>query len=224
MRIKIVSAVTLSIILFGVARCQDRYVKPVDEASLDKTFLAFRTKLIAAVEKRDVNFILSILDRNIMNGFGGDDGIREFKNWWKIGTRDTSFWKEFLPVIKNGGKFVRKKGRQTRQFLAPYSFAAFPDDLDSFEHSVVFGSGVNLREKALEDARVVDRLSYNIVTIEDHIAKTANSDEADWFKIKTLGGKSGWVKAKYVRSPIDYRASFEKKRGVWKMTAFLAGD
>jgi hypothetical protein len=39
-----------------------------------------------------------------------------------------------------------------------------------------------------------------------------------------LGGKKGFVKAEFVRSPIDYRAIFEKKGRNWKLTAFVAGD
>lgn len=32
------------------------------------------------------------------------------------------------------------------------------------------------------------------------------------------------ISAAEKRSPIDYRAGFEKKRGVWKMVTFVAGD
>jgi hypothetical protein len=43
-------------------------------------------------------------------------------------------------------------------------------------------------------------------------------------KVETLSGKKGFIKAKYVRSPIDYRAIFEKNNGKWKMGAFISGD
>ena len=77
---------------------------------------------------------------------------------------------------------------------------------------------------------MIDRLSYNIVKIDEPSAikrktGTGESDwEYEWHKVVTLGGKKGWVKAEFVRSPIDYRAGFEKKRGVWTMVFFLAGD
>ena len=32
------------------------------------------------------------------------------------------------------------------------------------------------------------------------------------------------VKEEFIRSSVDYRAGFEKKRGKWIMTFFLAGD
>ena len=83
-----------------------------------------------------------------------------------------------------------------------------------------------LREKPTAGAVVITTLSYNVVKVDyENSVKLKNSDtEYDWLKVETLGGKKGYVKADYVRSPIDYRAVFEKKRGVWKMTAFIAGD
>lgn len=208
---------------WGIA-AQERYVKPVDEAAKDASFLAFRTKLIAAAKRRDAKYILSILDKNITNSFGGDGGIEEFKKRWKIKSPTSEFWSEFLPVITNGGKFFKGDGVKNNFFTAPYSFQAFPDDLDAFTYSVIFGNNVNLRSKPKMNAPVIGKLSYNIVEITESIADKKNAEKAVWYEIKTLGGKRGFVKAEFVRSPIDYRAGFEKKNGKWKMTYFVAGD
>jgi Bacterial SH3 domain. len=198
---------------------QERFVKPVDEAAKDASFTAFRKKLIAAIDRKDSKYILSIVASDIKNGFGGEDGIANFRKNWKIDRKGSKFWTEFSAVVKNGGKF---NGRDL--FTAPYSFDGFPSDLDVFEHSLIFGNNVNLREMPAMDGKVIDRLSYNVVLTVDTAPASGTDDVPDWVKIKTLGGKTGWVKAEYVRSPIDYRAGFEKKRGVWKMTFFLAGD
>lgn len=199
---------------------QERYVKPVDEANLEPSFMAFRVKLIAAAERRDAKYILGILDPKINLSFGGDQGIADFKSIWKIESKNTPFWNEFLTVIKNGGFFVREKGKRTNLFYAPYSFDSFPEDLDGFEHFVIFGSNVNLRESPDSGSKIIGQLSYNVVKSEvDLVGKVSG-----WQKVRTLGGLSGFVKSEFVRSPIDYRAGFEKKRGVWKMVAFIAGD
>ncbi len=196
-------------------------MRPVDEASKDRSFVAFRTRLIAAVERRDSAFVLSIVDPRIKNGFGGDDGIAAFKRGWKLPGKSSRFWKEFLTVIKHGGAF----DDGGRMFVAPYTFTAWPADIDAFEHHVVFGSDVNLRRRPDPMSEVIAKLSYNIITIESEmLAKSGRSEYPGWFHVKTLGGLRGFVKQDYVRSPIDYRAGFEKKRGVWKMTFFLAGD
>lgn len=201
---------------------KERYVTPVDEAKNDASFYAFREKLVAAVKKRDAKYISSIVDRDIKNSFGGNDGIEEFKKRWKINGSKSEFWDEFLPVITNGGKFI-KEGTN-KLFFAPYSFNSFPDDLDAFSYSVIFGNNVNLRSKADAVSPVVSSLSYNIVEIVEAVKEKENAEKVLWYEVKTLGGKRGFVKAEFVRSPIDYRAGFEKKNGKWKMTAFIAGD
>jgi len=216
---------------------QERYVNPVDEAKLDLSFLAFRTKLIAAAERKDVNFIYSILDPKIQLSFGGDSGIPRFKKMWNIQSKDTKFWREFLPVINNGGSFDRADGKRTNVFFAPYTLNSFPDDLDGFEYSVIFGSDVNLRKEPKMNSEIVARLSYNIVKVDPDVAVldpvpdpkeqiyTGRPPEVFfWKKVTTLGGLTGFVKEDFVRSPVDYRAGFEKKRGVWKMVAFIEGD
>jgi hypothetical protein len=216
--------ILLSILTIGVL-AQERFVRPIDEAKLDPSFHSFRTRVIEAAETHDAKFILSILDPKIELSFGGDSGIQDFKKIWGIEKPGSKFWEEFLPVIKNGGSFFRNGRQRTNTFFAPYTFNSFPADLDSFEHSVIFGSNVNLRERADPTSKVIATLSYNIVQVEnDENEAGAETDMPEWYRVKTLGGLRGYVKAEYVRSPIAYRAGFEKKRGVWKMIAFISGD
>ena len=205
---------------------QERHVKPVDEGKLDPSFAAFRAKLIDAAERRDAKFILSILDPKINLSFGGQQGIADFRSMWKVESGGKEFWAEFLPVIKNGGTFVRENGKRTNLFYAPYTFNTFPEDLDGFEHFAIFGSKVNLRESPDSESKIIARLSYNVVKHEpDLLGRGGETGKVGgWQKVKTLGGLVGYVRSEYVRSPIDYRAGFEKKRGVWKMVTFIAGD
>lgn len=217
-----VALVLCLITLFCLSNfAQERQVLPVDEAKKDASFYSFREKLIAAVKKRNTNFVLSIVDRNIKNGFGGYDGITNFKKQWKINSKNSPLWKELLAVLTNGGAFDK---RQKTSFYAPYLFTNFPDDLDAFEYAAIFGNNVNLRSKPSLEAEVVAKLSYNVVKVDYNNSIKFGEYEYIWLKIETLGGKKGFVKSEFVRSSIDYRAGFEKKRGKWIMTFFLAGD
>lgn len=222
-----------AIVLLAVAAAavtgQERFVRPVDEAAKDASFLAFRKKLIEAAERRDANYIIGILDPNIRLSFGGDQGVADFRRMWKIGHKDSPFWEEFLAVIKNGGAFSGEGRNKMSLFTAPYTFSNWPDDIDGFEYHVIFGNRVNLREKPSMTAAVIGQLSYNIVKIDDAASVRKNTGAEgdwayDWVKVETLGGKTGFVKGEFVRSHIDHRAGFEKKKGVWKLTFFLAGD
>ena len=213
------------LIFASTAWAQERFVKPVDEASQEASFVAFRTRLIAAAERKDAKFILSIVDPKISNGFGGLDGIANFKKSWKIESKNSEFWAEFLPVIKNGGHFIGEGRNRLSLFAAPYTFNGFPEDLDGVPNFAIFGSDVNLRKEPNVGSEVVAKLSYNIVELVEDAGNAAEVQrKSGWFKVNTLGGMTGHVKSEFVRADIDYRAGFAKKRGVWKMTFFLAGD
>ena len=219
------SAFLLILLAACLAIGQERYVRPIDEANLDPSFLAFRTKLIAAAERRDGKFIYGILDPKIQLSFGGHEGVTGFKEMWNIEGGDSKFWDELLEVVKNGGAFYRENGKRTGRFLAPYTFVSFPDDLDPFDHSMIFGNGVNLRERPDANSPIVAKLSYNVVTVDNGaVVNKPNTEDPDWYRLETLGGLKGFVKAEFVRSSLDYRAGFVKKRGQWKMVFFIAGD
>lgn len=200
---------------------QERQVLPVDEAKNDASFYSFREKLITAVKKRDVNFVLSIVDRNIKNGFGGEDGYANFKKQWKITAKNSQLWDVLLKILTNGGAFDSK---QKTAFYAPYTFTNFPEDLDAFEYEAVFGNNVNLRSEPNTNSSVVASLSYNVVKVDYKNSIKSGENDYSWLKVETLGGKKGFIKSEFVRSSIDYRAGFEKIKGKWKMTFLLAGD
>lgn len=202
---------------------QERFVLPVDEAKKDASFFAFRAKLITAVKKKDSKFLLSIVDKNIKNGFGGEDGIANFKKGWKITSAKSELWGELLTVLTHGGTF---DDRRRNSFYAPYLFTTFPEDIDAFEYEAIFGNNVNMRAKPDAKSTVIASLSYNIVKVDyqNSIKISKNSEQYSWLKIETLGGKKGFVKPEFVRSSIAYRAGFEKIKGKWMLTFFLAGD
>lgn len=200
----------------------ERYVLPFDGAKKDASFLVFRNKLIAAVKRRDKKYLFGIIDPSILNDFGGSGGSEEFKAIWKIADPKTTFWDEFLLVLTNGGNFHGGKNA----FCAPYVYTSFPDDLNSFDYETIFGKNVALRARPTSKAETIANLSYNIVKPDyDNSVKIKNTENTySWVKVTTLGGKTGFVKENFVRSAIDYRVCFDKSKGKWKMTAFIAGD
>lgn len=220
---RILFYVFLSVFSINVS-AQERQLLPVDEAGKDVSFKTFRDKLIEAVKKRDAKYVLSIVDPKIQNGFGGNDGIVNFRKQWKITSPNSKLWEELLFVLTNGGAF-QQEGK-SKIFSAPYIYSNFPENLDAFEYSAIIGENVRLRAKPDAAAAVVADLSYHIVKVDyqNSVEAKPNSGEYTWLKVETLGGKKGFVSEKFVRSSIDYRAGFEKKRGQWKMIFFLAGD
>jgi hypothetical protein len=212
----------------GLTRLQAskaRKLLPVDEASKDPTFKAFRDALIDAAKRKDTQFILGVVAPDIQNDFGGGNGIQNFKTKWRLGkTEESKLWAELDTVLSMGGSFRAEEGKKT--FWAPYVYSTWPDDFDCGEDAqcyAVTGDHVNARREPGSAAPIVASLSYDIV--KSKIEDTESKKTPDgWTKVIVPGGATGYVATRFLRSPGDYRAGFARVKAKWLMTAFIAGD
>ena len=107
--------------------------------------------------------------------------------------------------------------RAAEALVSPSLIAQFPDDLDAYETLVAL-PGTQLRAKPDDAAASVAVLDWDVLTVVDPV------DLAPWSGVRLADGRKGFVRGDQVRSPIDYRAIFEKRGGKWLLTAFVAGD
>jgi SH3-like domain-containing protein len=188
---------------------------PIDEATSDPSLVAFRNELLEAVRRRDADAVVALADPKIRTSFGGDGGAAAFKR----SLAQPGTWEDFERLLTQGGKFVGEG--PTRSFWAPYAFSALPDNQDAFMALVITGENVPLLESADKNARAIATLSHDIVQRTGDIGR----DIGEWHNVKTADGRSGWVEARFVRSPVGYRAGFLKnKDGKWQINALVAGD
>jgi hypothetical protein len=204
----------LLVALLASAAGAEPILRPVDEARKNASFDSFRNELRAAIARRDADAVLAVADSSIKIGFGGDDGIEAFEREWKPRGPSSRLWKELGATLALGGTFDGEGA-----FVAPYVFSRWPEKVDSFEHLAVTGSGVRVRARPA--GRVIGRLSYAIVRRGQNADP---SDGSEWTEVRLANGRTGYVASAYLRSPVGYRASFQKKRGSWRLTMFLAGD
>ena len=192
---------------------------PVDEASRVPSFFVFRARLLEALQQRDASFVVSVLSPNIKNGFGGKDGVAEFKQGWKLERPDSKFWKTMMGVLALGGSFDGDDS-----FTAPYTFSKFPEDFDAFEYGVIVGENVRVRKEPRLDGQVIGTLSFDVVKVTSWASKQSAGNKQEWVSVSPADDAKGYVAKEFIRSPIDYRAIFEKKDGKWQLAAFVSGD
>lgn len=194
-------AALVAFLLAAPALAQTRRLLPVDESPRDPSLVSYLANLKAAVARQDRDALLALVHPDIKTSFGGDDGVANFHPEWPVLER----------LLRMGGAW------QGATFSVPYVFAKFPADLDAFEYAAVTGQGVWLREGPSVSARRLRPLTYEIVQVREQ--------GEDWWNVTTLRGENGYISARYVASPIGYRAIFQKdERGEWKMFALIAGD
>ena len=196
-----------------LAAAQVGKLMPADEAVRDPEFFAFRAQLQAAVARHDAEAVLAAADPKIRTSFGTGGGIDELRKQWKLPSAGSKLWDELGTVLAFGGAF-----QGTGLFSAPYVFARWPEPFDSFEHVAVLGTNVRVRAEPGPNGKILASLSFDVVKL------AAPAADSEWTKVKLRDGRTGYVSSRYVRSPVDYRALFNKVGGRWRMTAFVAGD
>ena len=181
---------------------------PIDEAKKDPSLAAFRDGLLAAVRRHDVDAVVAAADPKIRTSFGAGGGAEVLRQM----LQRPETWTDLEQILSLGGTFV---AGSREAFFAPYVYSAWPEAHDAFTALAVIAENVPLKESPT--GATTATLSYNIV---DRVG----DPHEGWQKIKLSDDRTGFVETKFLRSPIGYRAGFNKSGKNWRMTALVAGD
>jgi hypothetical protein len=180
---------------------------PVDEAQKDPSLAAFRDQLLDAVRRHDIDAVVAAADPKIRTSFGAGGGTGVLRQMLeRPGT-----WADLEQILSLGGSFMG--GRES--FWAPYVYSAWPESRDAFTSLAVIAENVPLKQSP--SGATVATLAHDIV---DRIGDPHDG----WQEIKLADGRTGFVETKFIRSPVGYRAGFNKTGDRWRMTALVAGD
>lgn len=197
-------------------------ILPVDQAAQDPKFLEFRDNLLSAVRRRDVEAVVAVAAEDIKLSFGGGYGRDQFRQ--NLVADDNgeggSYWAELEWALKLGGVFNGDPGDDRgRQFCTPYVSCTGSHqcgDCDPFETLVAVNDRAPVYATADSESAILTHLSYDVVTLIDYSSPRQ--------RIRLEDGRIGYVAFPDFRSPIGYRAYFEKREGRWQMRIFIAGD
>jgi len=236
MKIRIILVVVIlatSMILFGQSKCPPR-----NELYKDSSLTDFVCKLQYAIFKKNKDFLLSVVDKNVKNGFGGDNGIEAFKEMWKLDSSDSDIWYFLSRVISLGGTFCDTPSLSC--FVLPYvGLIECLDTLNPYSTMVVTETNVNVREKPDKNSNIIGQLNYDIVMYDydksyfeyeyNEEGIRSNNEQyymdKEWYYISSLDKKiGGYVSGEYLWSPIGYRFFLDKIDGNWKIIGWFAGD
>src|SRR5215207_5139375 len=85
--------------IVSAALAQETKLPLVDEAAGDASWLQFKKRLQAAIQSRDKQFLLSILDKNVRNQGEKGRGVAQFRRQWELDTADTPVWRELHAAL-----------------------------------------------------------------------------------------------------------------------------
>ncbi|MGZ8998844.1 MAG: SH3 domain-containing protein [Allosphingosinicella sp.] len=190
-----------------------RRLPPIDECASDLAFAAFRSGLIEAVEQRDAVRLLAAVGENIEFDFDDGSGRDRFAtNWHLDRPQDSPLWDELGTVLSLG---CARSGDGA--YWSP-SLAASNEIDDPFATFLVIRPGATMHASADAGSAVLANLDWDLVE------RVEWAGENPWWKVRLADGREGYVRGVDLRSPVDYRAGFERIDGRWQMTVFITGD
>jgi hypothetical protein len=226
----------LPLIMFSIlSNGQNKQYPPRNDVGHDPTLEKFINNVLQAIEKKDETYLISVLDKDVTFAFDGEGGIKAFEETYQLNNDSSSIWPLLKRVIGLGGVFLHDEAdeRGKYQFVFPYVYdLELNIDDDYYSIGVITGKNVNLREKPDTKSVVKTQLTYDVIwyLYGDEYGETQSGTnefgEPEWYLIETYDRKNrGWVNWRYVYSPVGYRLFLYKNdKGIWKISAFLAGD
>ena len=115
--------------------------------------------------------LLAAVDPGIRTSFGSDAGVDAFKA--RLRDPNSTLWADLATALALGGAF-----RSPTSFEAPYVFATWPEDVDSFQCAAVVGDLVRVRATAQPDSAVVSSVSFDVLQLLPGPAKRQRGPRA----------------------------------------------
>jgi hypothetical protein len=201
---------------------QERRLDPVDEAAKDASWASFKKRALAAIEKRDQKYVLSILDRNVRTGQDGGRGVAEFRKQWELESGESPLWRELAAVLVLPAAYHRPdKGRT--ELCVPYVAVRWPQDLDAFAGGALITKDVLVKSAPSSSSDTVATRSYNMLEVTDWEVNDRAADvRQKWVRIRIKSGY-GYVPEEQIRSPVEHAACFVKGEAGWRLTGFGPG-
>jgi hypothetical protein len=184
---------------------------PVDTCARRPGAAAFRAALTRAVRGRDVAGFVALTTSDVRLDFGDGAGQVELRRRLS-GADGRKLWPELDRILPLGCAV------QAGNLVMPAVFAHDFGDADPFDLMVVTGSEVPLRAAPSPTARALRLLSWTTVT-----PLSSDDFEKSYRRVRS-GTVTGYVDTAKLRSPLGYRLVASRRRGEWKIDAFVAGD
>jgi hypothetical protein len=200
--------------LSQVQICGATSLYPVDDTNRNPAFRSYVRKLKRAVDRRSLTDLRKLVDEKVV--VGDDDaekGWTSFIAKWHPEDANSNLWSVLSDFLALG--FVQE---HPQLFLSPYLVWRFPRELSMATHLVVIHGNAAIRDVPSSRATPFAYLVFEIVERLSH-PEQKTGDLAQWVFVRTSDGRTGYLNARDVMSPLMPRAQFGISRGRWLLIA-----
>ncbi|MBW4495148.1 MAG: SH3 domain-containing protein [Oscillatoria princeps RMCB-10] len=201
-------------------------------------FSQFRLRLLDAVGRADAKFIRATVTPQTQWNYGGTLNLDSYN----INSNQSKFWPHMDKALKLGcgadsEAQVADKEPGSSVWLCPDLTKvkeSVRPDRPNFGNLAIVGQNVNVRAEPGMGGRVIGSVSNEYVVFDSAAysslpAGAMEKMQADplggWTPVRLRNGQRGWILNQYVYDEEnDYRVSFVRSRGQWRLRYFLRGN
>ncbi|MBD1908067.1 SH3 domain-containing protein [Funiculus sociatus GB2-A5] len=202
------------------------------------TFFQFRLRLVDAVNRRDASFIRSLVTPETEWNYGGTLTLDSYN----IDDKNSEFWAYMDKAvgldcaIDNQAK-VANKEPGSDVWICPdvkKALESIRPNKPNVGQLAILGQDVNVRSEPGAGGKIVGVVSHEFVAFDGNTfnslperrQKAIKEKVVDgWTPVKLQNGQQGWILNRYVYDQeTDYRVSFVRTKGQWRLRYFLPGN
>lgn len=186
----------------------------VDTCQAEGSWVAYRTAFNAAIARRDARALLRLVANDISFGGNGNGRAAFARHWGLARPASSRLWPALAKIMSLG---CARDRRRLHWVPSIFLDEDAPDDATYGPQAVVIGNGVILRAAPSGSARVIARMSWDIVFLPER-----DHGRGSWVHATLDNDREGFVRRNQLQSLTGPYALFENRRGTWRL-AFL-GD
>ncbi|NJR50843.1 MAG: SH3 domain-containing protein [Leptolyngbyaceae cyanobacterium CSU_1_3] len=210
-----------------------------DDTARDREFAQFRQQVERAIQKRDAQFVSSLIPvEGVAIGFGAPQTLKDLN----LADPKASFWGLLKKAMgASCGTTHLDSASQTKGWICPTVqrefYKQYPPTPGSegvnyeLTRVIVVGDRVNVRSKPSLNSSVVGVLSNEIVEFDRRSFKNSQEEEIEayspiegWTAVILPNGQKGYVYNRYAYHPLENRIIFGKVKGQWQIVQVPGGD
>lgn len=204
----------------------------------DLDFSQFRQRLLDAVQRSETQFIHAIVTPETQCNYGGTLNLESYK----IEDHQSKFWAYLNKAVTQGCGIDEEANALEKEpgssvWNCPNLTqvkASIRPDRPNFGHLAIIGEAVNVREEPGMGSKIIgsvsnDYVSFNPAGYDKYPAGVKEQMQSDpitgWTPVRLRTGQQGWIINQYVYDEEnDYRVSFVRSGGQWRLRYFLPGN
>ncbi|XWK89249.1 MAG: SH3 domain-containing protein [Phormidium sp.] len=196
-------------------------------------FSQFRQSFLTAVKRRDETFIRALVTPQTQSISAQSLSLDNYD----LEDKNSAFWQQIEKAVTAGCTLelttrITKQETENEIWVCPKTFGKPIYDSDWQTQVAIIADRVNIRTEAKTNSPIVGVVSKDLVQFDSETYQNLSEAERElvnqfdgWTPVILKNSKKGWVQNQLVYyEPRDYRISFARVDGQWRLRYLLGGN